>query len=101
MDMTAMTGEPPGYRWWRLILVSGFGLFGCAYAISKGSAATLAIGLGTLMLGVALFRRPLGHFHGLLGRATIQLLSSSPFVLFMWIGGWTLCFFGLAAGLVL
>jgi hypothetical protein len=99
--MTALMGEPPSYRWTRLVLFFGFGLFGCYYAIINDSSPTLAFGLGTLMLGIALFSRPLGHFSDFLGRSTVQGLSSSPAVLFMWVGGWTLYLFGLVARLAL
>jgi hypothetical protein len=71
--MTALMGEPPSYRWTRLVLFFGFGLFGCYYAIINDSSPTLAFGLGTLMLGIALFSRPLGHFSDFLGRSTRKL----------------------------
>ena len=101
MDMSVLIGEPPSYRWARLLLLSMCGVAGCIYALNRGSTAVLAVGLGTIMIGAALFCRPLGYFSGFLRKDTLQRLVSSPLVLCLWVGGWVLMWFGMIAGLAL
>lgn len=101
MNMRTLLGEHPVHRWTRLLLFGGIGLAGSIYALSRGSTPLLAGALGLIMIGIAFFPRPLGHFNGLASGAVFARLASSPGVLACWIGGWTLSFFSVIASLAL
>lgn len=101
MDMLKPIGERPIHRWVRSALFGGVGAAGAAWAFLRADIPMLASGLGLLMLGAAYFSRPLGHFHGLFSAEVFSRLASSPAVLFLWVGGWSIFGFGLLARLAL
>jgi hypothetical protein len=101
MDLRYVMEERTIHRWVRLVLFGGMGVFGISWALVHREVKLLAYGVGLLMIGIAFYCRPLGHFYSGSTVESLARLASSPLILFLWIGGWAVFAFGVLVGLVL